>query len=138
MAPKKQTPSNTSVAAQADGARHGPVAHYVVPEDGNEDECGACHGAGELICCEGCVAAYHSECAGYGETLHSDKEAPTSQLLPKPVSKPLPYRSPFYLLATTFKLLRLFGFHHPHLPTQASFSHVVVALAQREFFSGMD
>ena len=38
-------------------------------EDGNEDVCGACTEVGDLICCESCPAAYHSECAGYGETL---------------------------------------------------------------------
>ena len=38
-------------------------------EDGNEDVCGACTEVGDLICCESCPAAYHAECAGYGETL---------------------------------------------------------------------
>ena len=37
-------------------------------EDGNEDVCGACTEVGDLICCESCPAAYHAECAGYGET----------------------------------------------------------------------
>lgn len=36
-------------------------------EDGNEDVCGACTDIGDLICCESCPAAYHAECAGYGE-----------------------------------------------------------------------
>ena len=36
-------------------------------EDGNEDVCGACTDIGDLICCESCPAAYHADCAGYGE-----------------------------------------------------------------------
>lgn len=28
----------------------------------NNDECGVCHGEGELLCCDGCVASYHREC----------------------------------------------------------------------------
>ena len=36
-------------------------------EDGNEDVCGACTDIGDLICCEICPAAYHADCAGYGE-----------------------------------------------------------------------
>lgn len=35
--------------------------------DHNEAACGACRRIGELICCEGCVAAFHWRCAGYGE-----------------------------------------------------------------------
>ena len=39
---------------------------YNVPEDGNEEQCGACGLPGSLLCCESCPAAYHAECAGYG------------------------------------------------------------------------
>lgn len=39
---------------------------YAVPEDGNEEMCGACRGVGILLCCEACPAAYHAQCAGYG------------------------------------------------------------------------
>jgi hypothetical protein len=28
----------------------------------NEDECGVCHGEGELLCCDGCVSSYHRGC----------------------------------------------------------------------------
>lgn len=40
-------------------------------EDGNEDVCGACTDIGDLICCESCPAAYHADCAGYGEACGS-------------------------------------------------------------------
>lgn len=30
----------------------------------NEDECGVCHKAGDLLCCDGCPASYHSICVG--------------------------------------------------------------------------
>ncbi|KAF6259479.1 hypothetical protein COO60DRAFT_1000751 [Scenedesmus sp. NREL 46B-D3] len=33
--------------------------------DDNEGACGACKRVGELICCEGCPAAFHCRCAGY-------------------------------------------------------------------------
>eukprot|EP00878_Enallax_costatus_P038335 GHUV01043540.1.p1 GENE.GHUV01043540.1~~GHUV01043540.1.p1 ORF type:complete len:208 (+),score=54.45 GHUV01043540.1:723-1346(+) len=33
--------------------------------DHNETACGACRRIGELLCCEGCVAAFHVRCAGY-------------------------------------------------------------------------
>ena len=39
---------------------------YAVPDDGNEELCGACRGVGVLLCCEACPAAYHAQCAGYG------------------------------------------------------------------------
>ena len=39
---------------------------YNVPEDGNEEQCGACGLPGSLLCCEACPAAYHAGCAGYG------------------------------------------------------------------------
>jgi hypothetical protein len=39
--------------------------------DDNEGACGACKRVGELICCEGCPAAFHCRCAGYGEASSS-------------------------------------------------------------------
>lgn len=36
----------------------------VEPVDGNSDECCLCRMDGELICCDGCPAAFHSRCAG--------------------------------------------------------------------------
>jgi len=42
---------------------------YNVPDDGNEEQCGACGLPGSLLCCESCPAAYHAECAGYGANL---------------------------------------------------------------------
>lgn len=42
---------------------------YAVPEDGNEEMCGACRAGGILLCCEACPAAYHAPCAGYGAPL---------------------------------------------------------------------
>jgi len=33
--------------------------------DHNETACGACGAGGELLCCEGCPAAFHAPCAGY-------------------------------------------------------------------------
>lgn len=44
-----------------------PEGYHPVLQDGNEDLCGACKGLGTLICCERCPAAFHAECAGYGE-----------------------------------------------------------------------
>lgn len=39
---------------------------YELPEDGNEEFCGACRRGGTLLCCELCPAAFHFTCAGYG------------------------------------------------------------------------
>lgn len=46
-----------------------PPIEYAVPEDGNEEMCGACRAGGILLCCEACPAAYHAPCAGYGTPL---------------------------------------------------------------------
>ncbi len=50
---------------------------YNVPDDGNEEQCGACGLPGSLLCCESCPAAYHAECAGYGAHLflHHEQRA---------------------------------------------------------------
>jgi hypothetical protein len=37
-------------------------------QDHNETICGACGLGGELLCCEGCPAAFHAPCAGYSST----------------------------------------------------------------------
>jgi hypothetical protein len=50
-------------AAQAAAARR---AAYELPDDGNEDFCGACGRTGTLLCCDLCPAAFHFDCAGYG------------------------------------------------------------------------
>ncbi|KAF8822854.1 hypothetical protein IE077_002342 [Cardiosporidium cionae] len=31
-------------------------------ENDNESTCGECHGGGELVCCDGCIKAYHAAC----------------------------------------------------------------------------
>lgn len=36
-------------------------------DDDNEFVCGSCRKSGSLICCEGCPAAFHARCAGYGK-----------------------------------------------------------------------
>lgn len=32
------------------------------PQGENQDHCSACHGSGELLCCDGCVRSFHFEC----------------------------------------------------------------------------
>ncbi|XP_051118610.1 LOW QUALITY PROTEIN: DDT domain-containing protein PTM-like [Andrographis paniculata] len=40
--------------------------------DGNNDECRLCHMEGNLICCDGCPAAFHSRCVGVVSSLLPD------------------------------------------------------------------
>lgn len=40
-----------------------------VVDDGNIDECCLCKMDGNLICCDGCPAAYHSKCVGIVSSL---------------------------------------------------------------------
>lgn len=61
-------------AAGSDGAGAGSAAGpdwlAEPPTDHNEEVCGACFDAGDLMCCESCPAAFHIKCAGYGEHCH--------------------------------------------------------------------
>eukprot|EP00873_Tetraselmis_striata_P044937 jgi/Tetstr1/465201/TSEL_009908.t2 len=38
-----------------------------IGHDGNENICGSCQNPGTLICCDGCVAAFHATCTGYAD-----------------------------------------------------------------------
>eukprot|EP00951_Prasinocladus_malaysianus_P003511 scaffold24676_cov31-Prasinocladus_malaysianus.AAC.1 len=44
----------------------GPLVPQV-DDDGNENICGSCQLPGILLCCEGCIAAFHPQCAGYAD-----------------------------------------------------------------------
>ncbi|WIA08658.1 hypothetical protein OEZ85_008085 [Tetradesmus obliquus] len=44
-------------------------------DDDNEGACGACKRVGELLCCDGCPAAFHIRCAGY----ESQSEVPEGE-----------------------------------------------------------
>jgi hypothetical protein len=63
--------SATGGAGTDDDERHQDQAQAATTddldrhEDHNETECGACGAGGELLCCEGCPAAFHAPCAGY-------------------------------------------------------------------------
>ncbi|KAA8528057.1 hypothetical protein F0562_035074 [Nyssa sinensis] len=57
--------------AQMDVSSGSCLAEEVVDEtaDGNSDECCLCKMDGNLICCDGCPAAYHSRCVGVANSL---------------------------------------------------------------------
>ncbi|KAJ8599245.1 hypothetical protein CTAYLR_006223 [Chrysophaeum taylorii] len=38
--------------------------NFVVPDDGNADECHVCSRGGELLCCDSCPRAFHLDCVG--------------------------------------------------------------------------
>ena len=41
-----------------------PAAKVPVVDDGNDSHCGACSADGDLVCCDGCPAAFHAKCVG--------------------------------------------------------------------------
>lgn len=43
-------------------------------DDGNSDECYLCGMDGNLLCCDGCPAAFHSKCVGVVEDLLHEGE----------------------------------------------------------------
>lgn len=50
--------------------------NFVVPDDGNADECFACKKGGELLCCDNCPRAFHLDCCGLDEIPKGDWNCP--------------------------------------------------------------
>ncbi|KAI4133361.1 MAG: hypothetical protein LQ338_000261 [Usnochroma carphineum] len=45
------------------GGRHSPIGSNLADGEGvNSDECSACGGTGQLLCCDGCTRSYHFTC----------------------------------------------------------------------------
>ncbi|KAL9248344.1 hypothetical protein vseg_021676 [Gypsophila vaccaria] len=55
------------ISTDASGDFH--LSEDVEDADGNSDECCLCKMDGNLICCDGCPAAYHSKCVGIVSSL---------------------------------------------------------------------
>ncbi|KAL8914503.1 MAG: hypothetical protein Q9171_000856 [Xanthocarpia ochracea] len=75
--------------ARSSGVRNSPIGSRHADGEGlNSDECSACGGPGELLCCDGCTRSYHFTCIDPPKDSLPDGEwfcqACASQPLPPP------------------------------------------------------
>ncbi|KAL8681570.1 MAG: hypothetical protein Q9186_002310 [Xanthomendoza sp. 1 TL-2023] len=63
MSPLKKKNGVVAGMPRSSGVRNSPIGSLHADGEGlNSDDCSACGGPGELLCCDGCTRAYHFTC----------------------------------------------------------------------------
>ncbi|KAL8810700.1 MAG: hypothetical protein Q9200_002378 [Gallowayella weberi] len=99
MSPLKKKNGVVAGMPRSSGVRNSPIGSLHADGEGlNSDDCSACGGPGELLCCDGCTRAYHFTCIDPPKDSLPDGEWYCQACASQPGPPPAPTRGVFPIL----------------------------------------